>query len=548
MSNINFEQVLNFNFSTKMLFRCTKREFAEDIKRGKFYFNIPQKWIEEEEKGNKGQGDSLEGTFLSALRDDDSEFIRKMKLNSQIEHFEYGDFIYFRKIDIKKLYCLCFYGLNDNNFNKEIDKFGKAKYTTKVTKEYFGDFANGICKEKYSDMKIKDQPVVVFISKPHVIFQKIREFFMSKGIKKEEIIISPVEYLDKKKIAISCVEYPKELLLKDIDFVNQSEIRVIINSKSEELQRYMEQNGNVIDIGDISEMVEIYDYYFEDLYFEINDNKMIFNLSKPIFEPLEEKSLRSLIELYAQMFWISDTHLEKVDREDVKREIERIVKEKYNVYLANDNGVVKLLGVNQEIHNEIDSWQEPKRTIDNFVRRVEELIEKNANNQIYEILKKVDKEDVCYPYTFYLKGIMLKKDNCFQEALDKFSYCIDNNVNKEKSLEFRSYCYSMLGMYELAINDINSLQDFIGYRKEIYVKRGVDLLHLNRNLDALQEFNKALEISSSYGYALYNRGVAYYRLGDKILAENDMRRAIECEPEKSRWSSEYEKFFGKIND
>lgn len=112
MSNIDFEQVFNFNFSTKMLFKCTKREFAEGIKKGRFYFNIPKKWIEEEKKGNKGQGDSLEGTFLSALKDDDSEFIKKMKLNTEIEHFEYGDFIYFRKKDVTQLYCLCFYGLN----------------------------------------------------------------------------------------------------------------------------------------------------------------------------------------------------------------------------------------------------------------------------------------------------------------------------------------------------------------------------------------------------------------------------------------------------
>lgn len=370
---------------------------------------------------------------------------------------------------------------------------------------------------------------------------------MSKGIKKEDIIISPVEYLNKKKIAIVSVPYPKELLLKDIDFVNQSEIRVIINSESEELHRYMKQNGNVIDIGDISEMVEIYDYYFEDLYFEINGNEMIFNLSTPVFEPLVEMNLRGLIELYAQMFWISDIHIKEGNREDAKREIERIVKEKYKVHLSYENGVINLVGANQEIHNEIDSWQEPKRTIDNFMQSVEELIEKNAKNQVYEILRKVNKEDVCYPYTHYLKGVILKKDNCFQEALNEFSYCLDNNINREKSLEFRSDCYSMLKMYELAINDINRLQDIIGYRKEIYVKRGVNLLHLNRTSEALQEFNKALEISPEYGYALYNRGVAYYRLGEKILAERDMRQALKCEPENSAWSSEYERFFGNLN-
>ena len=53
---------------------------------------------------------------------------------------------------------------------------------------------------------------------------------------------------------------------------------------------------------------------------------------------------------------------------------------------------------------------------------------------------------------------------------------------------------------------------------------------------------------SDYGYALYNRGVAYYKLGEKILAEKEMRQALKYEPENSTWRSEYETFFGQLND
>ena len=45
-------------------------------------------------------------------------------------------------------------------------------------------------------------------------------------------------------------------------------------------------------------------------------------------------------------------------------------------------------------------------------------------------------------------NIILKKDNCLQEAIEEFSYCINNNVNIEKALEYRSYCFSMLKMYK----------------------------------------------------------------------------------------------------
>ena len=60
---------LNYNrdsgFKTLMLFRCTKRKYAEDFVSGKIYFGCPQKWIDIEKKGNKGQGDILEGVFFA---------------------------------------------------------------------------------------------------------------------------------------------------------------------------------------------------------------------------------------------------------------------------------------------------------------------------------------------------------------------------------------------------------------------------------------------------------------------------------------------------
>ena len=103
-----FRQVLNFNFSTDMIFKCTKRQFAEDLLNGNVFFNIPEKWIEMEEKSKKqGQGDSLEGTCLVTNRDDKSDFISNLKINSKFEHFEKREHLYFRNKDVKKIYCFC---------------------------------------------------------------------------------------------------------------------------------------------------------------------------------------------------------------------------------------------------------------------------------------------------------------------------------------------------------------------------------------------------------------------------------------------------------
>ena len=95
--------VFNFNFSTILLFRCTKRKYAESFVKGKIFFNQPKNWIQIEKDGNKGQGDVLEGTFLSAQENDNSNFIKKLKKDSNLTHFYENGFVYFRRKKIEKL-------------------------------------------------------------------------------------------------------------------------------------------------------------------------------------------------------------------------------------------------------------------------------------------------------------------------------------------------------------------------------------------------------------------------------------------------------------
>ena len=48
------ERVLNFDFSTQMLFRCIERKYAETFINGEIRFGQPKNWIEKEKNG-KGQ-------------------------------------------------------------------------------------------------------------------------------------------------------------------------------------------------------------------------------------------------------------------------------------------------------------------------------------------------------------------------------------------------------------------------------------------------------------------------------------------------------------
>ena len=339
----NTQKVLDFKFSTDMLFRCTSKQYANDFKKGKFRFNQPEFWIKEGEMGNKGLGDSLEGTFLTTTFNDNSEYINNLKKNNDIEYFVEDDKLYFRRKSIKKLYCFCLYGLNDNSYKeKSVDRFGKEHYYSRIDKSYFSSFSNGITKEKYNNEDEK-RNVVVFINNPSLFYEKVRQFFMKLGVGKENIIISPIEYVNRQENSYSFMPFPYELLLKDNYYSNQSEIRIIINSTSEKLIKYMNDNKNIIDIGDISDIVDIYDYYFDDLLLEKDGNTLLFTLPFPIEEKLEDMSLHRLLTLFVQVLNDNlpyDTSLN--ERNEIIEFIKKIIKEKYDIFLSVENGQIKL--------------------------------------------------------------------------------------------------------------------------------------------------------------------------------------------------------------
>lgn len=297
--------MFNFDFSTILLFRCTRRKYAESFLKGKIFFNQPKNWIQIEKNGNKGQGDVLEGTFLSANENDKSNFIEKLKENKNLTYFYENGFIYFRRKTVENLYSICFYGLKDNSFTeKNIDEDGKVHYISRVGNSYFTDFSDNVTESNYSSISDSEKPVVLFINNPHKFFAKIRESLKKIGLKEEEIIISPVEYIDKKVVSISAIPYPKELLLKDNHYSKQSEIRIIINSQNEKFVKYMKDNNNTIDIGNIEDITEIYDYYFKDLLIEkTGKNSIIFTLPKPTLESFEEMDLERIIKYNSASFF-----------------------------------------------------------------------------------------------------------------------------------------------------------------------------------------------------------------------------------------------------
>lgn len=539
------ERVLNFDFSTQMLFRCIERKYAETFINGEIRFGQPQNWIEKEKNGNKGQGDLLEGIFLSAQGNDESKLITRLKNNSYINCIEYNGFKYFRRKSIENLYCLCFYGLNNNSFrNKKIDNKGKAHYYSYVSKEFFESFSEKISKEDYLKMNEGDRPSVIFISNPHEFFKRIKKFFNKVGVKEQDVIISPVDYINKNKIMLSGIPYPRELLLKDKFFEKQSEIRIIINSQSKELLEYMKNHNNTINIGNIDDIAKIYDYYFEDLVIERKNRSTIeFNLPVEEVEKYEDMPLEEMLTILGQAYIGKLPESAKNEREKIIEIMHKQLKKKYKIDVDYSKGCMYILNASDKVWKRIIEYSKPHTKLTNFENDIILLIKNKEYHKALESIENINEDETLKNVCEFYKGKILEEKGNYDEAVTIYDYCIENEIKLPEVLSSRSNCYNRLQKYDLAIRDLEILQDTIGYNPQIYSNKGINLINLNKLDEAIIEFNKSIELNEYNPEAYYNRSVAYYRKGNYNNAKNDIDKAIKYNPTNNFYKSQYERFY-----
>lgn len=541
------ERVLKFDFSTNMLFRCIDNKYAKTFIKGEIRFSQPKFWIEEEEKGNKGQGDKLEGTFFSAKVDDDSKFLKDLKSDKRLDNFNYDGYTFFRKKGIEQLYCLCFYGLHTNSFcEKTIDKKGKAHYISRVKKEYFENFSKKVSKADYLKKAEGDRPTVVFIKNPNELFNRIRRFFNKFGIRDEEIIISPVQYTEKRKISMSLLDYPKELLLKDRCFEEQSEVRIIVNSNNKEYLDYMEKNNNIISVGNIEDIAEIYDYYFEDLVIEKKSkNSIEFNLPHEEVEKFEEMTLEKLIALFMQASQNDLPESLIKQKEELIIRIKDTLKKRFNIDIEYVDGNINIYNADESIFKELNDYNRPFLKRNNYDTEIKNLINKKKYIEAYEKITTVSNDPSLMELGYFYMGKIMEEQEKYLEAIPKYEYCIKNEINLIDALSSRSNCYSRLGKYDLALEDLERLQELIGYNHQIYTSKGVNYIYLNNLTQAIEEFNKSINMIENNPDAYYNRSVAYYRLNKYKDAKNDIEKALLYNPTNVIYKKAYEDFYNK---
>ena len=127
----------------------------------------------------------------------------------------------------------------------------------------------------------------------------------------------------------------------------------------------------------------------------------------------------------------------------------------------------------------------------------------------------------------YFKRALLKYHNeRFQEAIDDLNQLLVMPSRSTNAVFYKGVSYGE-GKKTPAFSEIISM-----YSKEadIYNYRGLAFMKLNEYQQAIEDFNKAIEINHTDANFYVNRGMAKLKNNDRIAAKEDFKHALDIDP------------------
>jgi len=258
------------------VFRCTTIEFAIQLMEfGRIKFNTPTSWVEYAMKFGDGRGDLYEGTVAFChLLDIDRVIELNKKYNGEcFSKTILGNRLFFKSRFSMGLPCYCFYILKIDKFECP-GKVGIQKIETDIEATYFRDFADNKTPREVDQLSENERPALVCINDYPEFIKRIKQELIKLGLDENEIITTGVSYFDFEKYGDDgWIDFnqrePNELSIKSTRFANQSEARIILNTKKKDILVFLQKN--TIEIGSIQDIAQYTDtYLYEGIHLEMN--------------------------------------------------------------------------------------------------------------------------------------------------------------------------------------------------------------------------------------------------------------------------------------
>lgn len=292
-------QPLEMPEQTYWFIKCLGLRFAKAfIERGSIRFATLASWCISD---GTSRGDYMEGVFASQKGYDPTLDESLRALRKGAISIKDNGYTFYKSNEILSFRAFCLYGLNDNNMpiqtvrsqDHQLHKLGIVK------KEFFKKLFPKVTEENLELYAEAERPVVLFI-RPDSFVSFVTEKLLDKGVKEEEIFIRPISYIDYYNKPFIIGKKPEELFVKRVDYSEQSEVRVVIDTHREEVRALFDKDS-VIELGPIPESVAfISDYYFKDLSVEIRGNKLFYELARPQVYHIDDVDDVSLLNVLQQ--------------------------------------------------------------------------------------------------------------------------------------------------------------------------------------------------------------------------------------------------------
>lgn len=243
--------------------RCTNYDSALSLlEDGKIKFNTPESWVKWAESHEDKRGDKKEGTIAACLCKDSGTYLAMKSEYSKKEELveiNVDGCIYFKRKKTMSLPAFCFYGLKVEQF--EIPKNpGWQHLKATVPETYFKELADNMSQEEVDRLPDDEKPCCVVINNVELFIERICAALKKLGLEKKEILIDMISYENmSRQIPFEYNgEAPSELFIKDVEYAEQNEIRIVVNTKKENIRRFLVDN--VIYIGSLSDIAKIMPY------------------------------------------------------------------------------------------------------------------------------------------------------------------------------------------------------------------------------------------------------------------------------------------------
>lgn len=116
----------------------------------------------------------------------------------------------------------------------------------------------------------------------------------------------------------------------------------------------------------------------------------------------------------------------------------------------------------------------------------------------------------------------------WEEAIKLFSKSIDNNQEVKESYFARGLCYNLIKDFKNSVEDFTNSEKLGNNDVKLYTLRGFAYNQIGKNIEALDDLNKAISINPDfYPKNFYNRGALEVKLNKNEEAIKDFSIYIE---------------------